>query len=531
VSQIAAARDGARAALAALEANRERIDDLNVYPVPDGDTGTNLTLTMRSIVEILDELEDEATTRGGLARELTRAALMGARGNSGVILSQIVRGAADVLGEAERIDAPALARAFRGASDAAYRAVRRPVEGTMLTVIREMAEAAEADASDELPAAELLKSVVRRGEDAVARTEGMLDVLREAGVVDAGGAGLLEIVRGLAAWVAGEPLPEPAPREELGVDAIHQELSRYRYCTVFLVEGDELEADALERELEALGDSLLVVGDPRALRVHVHTDDPGAALSVGTAVGVLGNVEIANMHAQTEQRERRLLEAVPDAPSNVAEVVAVVAGDGNRRLFESLGASRIVEGGQTMNPSTAELVEAIEGAPADEVIVLPNNSNVVLAAEQAAGLAGKAVEVVGTDSLQAGLAAMVLYDGTRSAAENAREMRDTLEGLATGEVTVASRDAELNGVAVRKGNYFGLVEGEAVAGGDDFDAVADAVVERLLSEPRDVLTLLTGEDEPDLDGVLERITAAYPQVEVDVQAGGQPHYPLLLSAE
>jgi DAK2 domain fusion protein YloV len=531
VTELAAARDGARAALGALEANRGRIDDLNVYPVPDGDTGTNLTLTTRSIGESLDELEDGEVTRSALARELTRAALMGARGNSGVILSQIVRGAAEVLGESRRLDAPTLAGAFRGASDAAYRAVRRPVEGTMLTVIREMAEEAEEQASEDPATAELLKAIVRRGEDAVVRTEGMLDVLREAGVVDAGGAGLLEIVRGLAAWAAGEPLPEPAPHEELGVDAIHQELSRYRYCTVFLVEGEELDADALERQLDALGDSLLVVGDPRALRVHLHTDEPGAALNAGTAVGVLGNVEIANMQAQTEQRERRLLEAVPDAPPNEADIVAVVAGDGNRRLFESLGATRIVEGGQTMNPSTAELVAAIDSVPADEVIVLPNNSNVILAAEQAAGLAGKSVEVVRTDSLQAGLAAMVLYDGTRSAAENAAGMRDALDGLATGEVTVASRDAELNGVAVQKGNYFGLVDGEAVAGGDDFETVANAVVERLLSEPRDVLTLLTGQDEPELDGVLERITAAYPQIEVDVQAGGQPHYPLLLSAE
>jgi uncharacterized protein len=531
MTDVPPARDAARAALGSLEANRERIDDLNVYPVPDGDTGTNLTLTMRSIVEVLDELGAATVTRSALARELTRAALMGARGNSGVILSQIVRGAADVLGETEQVDAPTVARAFRGASDAAYRAVRRPVEGTMLTVVREMAEAAEAEASDELSAAELLKAAVRRGEDAVARTEGMLDVLRQAGVVDAGGAGLLEIVRGLAAWSSGEPLPEPAPREDLGVDAIHQELSRYRYCTVFLVEGDQLEADALERQLEALGDSLLVVGDRHALRVHVHTDDPGAALSAGTAVGVLGNVEIANMHAQTEQRSRRLLEAVPDTPPNATDVVAVVAGDGNRRLFESVGATRIVEGGQTMNPSTADLVEAIESVAADEVVVLPNNANVILAAEQAAGLAGKAVEVVRTDSMQAGLTAMVPYDGTRSAADNASEMRDAVDGLATGEVTVASRDAELNGVAVRKGNYFGLVDGEAVACGDDFDAVANTVVERLLSEPRDVLTLLTGEEEPDLEGVLERITAAYPQLEVDVQAGGQPHYPLLLSAE
>jgi hypothetical protein len=529
MSDLAKVREGARAALAALEASRQRIDDLNVYPVPDGDTGTNLTETVRSVVESLDGCEVEE--RPGLAREVTRAALMGARGNSGVILSQIVRGAAEVLGAAEKVDAPVLARALRGASDAAYRGVGRPVEGTMLTVIRELAEEAEARATNGGSPAELLRAAVRRGEDTVARTQQMLDVLREAGVVDAGGAGLLEIVRGIAAWVAGEPLPETAPHAEIAVDAIHQELSRYRYCTGFVVEGDALDAGALERELEALGDSLLVVGDRNALRIHLHTDDPGAALTVGTAVGVLENVEIANMHAQTAQREQRLLEAVPDAPPNVADVVAVVAGPGNRRLFESLGATRIVEGGQTMNPATADLVEAIDSVAADEVIVLPNNPNVILAAEQAAGLAAKTVEVVRTDSIQAGLAAMVLYYGSRDARENANEMREAVAGLATGEVTVASRDAELNGVAIRKGNYFGLAEGEAVAEGESFEAVACAVVERLLSEPRDVLTLLTGQDEPELDGVMAKIAADYPHVEVDVQPGGQPHYPLLLSAE
>jgi DAK2 domain fusion protein YloV len=528
VSEPAAVREGARAALAALEASRRRIDDLNVYPVPDGDTGTNLTLTLRALVESLEESAVEE--RAALANEVTRAALMGARGNSGVILSQIVRGAADVLGAVENVGPTAVARALRGASDAAYRAVRRPVEGTMLTVIREMAE--EAERAEAPTVEELLRAVVRRGEDAVARTPEMLDVLREAGVVDAGGAGLLEIVRGIAAWVAGEPLPEAPALEELTADAIHQELSRYRYCTVFLVEGEELDAEALERQLDSLGDSVLVVGDRSALRIHVHTDDPGAALSAGAVAGVLDRVEIANMHRQTVAREERLLEAVPDQPPNLSDVVAVVAGDGNRRLFESLGATRIVEGGQTMNPATADLVAAIDASDADEVVLLPNNPNVILAAEQAAGLASKQVEVVRADSIQAGLAAMVLYDGARSAEENAAEMREALEGVATGEVTIASRDAELNGLAIRKGNYFGLVDGEAVAEGESLDAVADAVVERLFAEPRDVLTVLTGADAPDVvDGLVERIAAAHPEVQVDVQAGGQPHYPLLLSAE
>ena len=513
-------------ALSSLEASRQRIDDLNVYPVPDGDTGTNLTLSVRAMRDSL--AGSTAPDRATLVREATRAALMGARGNSGVIFSQIVRGTAEVLGEAEVLDGAALARALRSASDAAYRAVRRPVEGTMLSVTRELAEEAEARASS--APADVLLELVRRGEEAVARTPEQLDVLREAGVVDAGGAGLLEIVRGLAAAATGRPVPEAPPSlEAVGVDAIHQELSRYRYCTVFLVEGEALDQEALEAELDRLGDSLLVVGDSTALKVHVHTDDPGAALSLGTAVGTIERVEIANMHEQTHQREERLLEAVADRAHS--GVVAVVAGDGNRRLFESLGATRIVEGGQTMNPSTADLVAAVESVDADEVLLLPNNANVILAAEQAAKLTSRPVEVIHSDSIPAGLAAMVSFDPDRSAAENVEEMREALELVATGEVTVASRDVELNGLAIRKGAWLGLAEGRPVAGGDSFDEVAGAVVERLLAEPRGILTLLKGADEPDLEGLLERLRENHPSVELDVQDGGQPHYPLLLSAE
>jgi fatty acid kinase len=525
-------------ALASLEASRQRIDDLNVYPVPDGDTGTNLTMTVRAVADAVEQTS--AASRQSLARDVARGALMGARGNSGVIFSQIVRGAADVLGETDgpRIDASAAALALRGASDAAYRAVRRPVEGTMLSVIRELAEEAEARAHDAPALAELLVELVRRGELAVARTPEQLQVLRDAGVVDAGGAGLLELVRGVASIVSGEPLPPAPPRlESVGIEAIHQELSPYRYCTVFLVEGEDLDRDALEAKLEELGDSLLVVGDASALKVHVHTDDPGAALSLGTAAGTIDRVEIANMHEQTHEREERLLAAVPDAPAEPAStgVVAVVAGAGNRTLFERLaqgmGPLAIVEGGQTMNPSTADLLAAVESLASDEAVVLPNNSNIVLAAEHAAVHAGRPVHVVATDSIPAGLAAMVAFDGARSSEENAAEMRDAVAAVATGEVTAASRDVELAGLAIRKGEWLGLADGTPVAGGADFDDVAAAVAAKLLEQPRDMITLLVGADAPPLEALLARIAADHPDVDVDVHDGGQPLYHLLLSAE
>ncbi|HEU5491148.1 MAG TPA: DAK2 domain-containing protein [Gaiellaceae bacterium] len=522
----------ARSALQNLEAHRRRIDDLNVYPVPDGDTGTNLVLTLRSIVEALDA--STATDSEAVAKDVTRAALMGARGNSGVIFSQIVRGFVEVLGEHEGISSALLGRAFRGASDTAYRAVKRPVEGTMLTVIRAMAEESEKKVHRRVPPADLLRAVLVAGEDAVARTPELLDVLRNAGVVDAGGAGLVEIARGMVHGATGEELPEaPVETEALGFDAIHQELSEYRYCTVFVVEGESLDKDELEAELEKIGDSLLVVGDATALKVHVHTDDPGQALTLGTAVGVVEGVEIANMHHQTAQREERLLEG--GAPSALATLetglVAVCPGRGNRRLFESLGATRVIEGGQSMNPSAKDIVDAVEAVPTDEVLVLPNNSNVILTAEQAASMSEKTVRVIPSKSVQAGFAAMGRFVPTESPDENERAMLEELEGAATGEITVASRDASLDGVDIRKGAYLGLVDDVAVVSGSELEVVLDEVVDRVLAGGQGFLTILTGEDAPPLDGLVASLEHRHPGLEVEIHEGGQPHYPLLLVAQ
>jgi DAK2 domain fusion protein YloV len=515
-----------RGAVASLERSRARIDDLNVYPVPDGDTGTNLALTTRAVLEALEG--STAEDRAAIARETTRAALMGARGNSGVILSQIIRGIGESLAAEDSIDGRAVARVLRAGSDAAYRAVRKPVEGTMLTVIRTLADAAEAEQSRPVP--ELLELLVSRGEEAVARTQEQLDVLREAGVVDAGAAGLVELVRGIASVVAGQPLPEEPPVEQASVEATHQELSRFRYCTTFVIEGD-LDPAELEAEYERLGDSLLVVGDEHAVKVHVHTDDPGGALAIGTRVGAIENVEIADMHRQTEARERRLLAAVPDLPPAATGVVAVVAGGGNRRLFESLGATQIVEGGHTMNPSAAELLAAVEATNAPEAIVLPNNPNIVLASEQAVSFATKPARVVPTESMQAGLAALVALNPELSAEENETAMAEAAARVATGAVTTASRDVQLNGRAVQTGQYVGLLGDEPVIGGPEFGPVAKAILERLLAEPRELVTLLTGEDEPDLSQLLTDLEQTNPDLDIEVHEGGQPHYPLLVSAE
>jgi DAK2 domain fusion protein YloV len=508
----------ARGALAAIEAARARVDDLNVYPVPDGDTGTNLALTVRAVVEALEQ--PGPGDRASVAAEAARAALLGARGNSGVILSQILRGLAEVLGRGEGLPA-----ALRAATDAAYAGVPEPVEGTMLTAIRELAEEAERGAS--------LEAILARGEDCVVRTEAMLPALAEAGVVDAGAAGLVEIARGAVAAFRGEPLPEPAPvlaADGLSVKAIHLEPSRYRYCTLFVLEGEQLDREALEAELEPLGDSLLVVGDASALKVHLHTDDPGRPLTLAVARGTVSGIEVANMHEQARQREERLARTLPTAPDAACAAVAVACGEGNRRLFESLGAL-VVDGGRTMNPSTAELLAALERASAPELVVLPNNRNVRMAAEQAAGRSAKAVRVLPSESLQAGLAAMVAFDPSAPAAENEAAMLRSLDHVAAGAVTVASRDVHAPGLEVRRGDWLGLVGGRPVAGGGSFADAARPVLDRLLEEPRDVLTLLLGEEAPPLDGLLEELRERHPSLELEVLDGGQPHYPLLVAAE
>lgn len=524
MSEVRPGREGAlalvRSALAALEASRQRIDDLNVYPVPDGDTGTNMTLTARAAV---DALERDS------GADVTRAVLMGARGNSGVILSQLVRGFLEAFPDGPP-DAAAVARGLRGASDAGYAAVRNPQEGTILTLARELAERAEELAEGSPALAEVLTTLVGHGETALARTQEQLDVLRKAGVVDAGAAGLLEIVRGVAAHVTGEALPEPAALTgPLPLEAVHLELSRFRYCTSFYVEGDSVDPARLEAELGRLGDSMLVVGAPGAVKVHVHTDEPGAALALATAVGVVEEIDIKNMHSQTLEREERL-EHGESVEVAVTSVVAVCAGAGTRRLFESMGAV-CVEGGQSMNPATADIVAAVDSASGREAVVLPNNKNVVLAAEQAAGAAAKPVRVVPTHSVQAGLGAMISFDPARGAAENGDEMEESAAAVRAGAVTRASRSTSLGELEIEKGQFLGLVEGEPVTAADSLEPVAREVAERLLGEPTDVLTILAGAGAEGVEELAATLREAHPGLEVEVHEGGQPHYLLLFAAE
>jgi fatty acid kinase len=507
----------ARAALAALEASRARIDDLNVYPVPDGDTGTNMTETVRATVSALER---------DPGADVVRAALMAARGNSGVILSQLVRGAAEALAGEDDVDAAALARALRGASDAGYAAVRDPQEGTMLTVARSLAERAEELAPGNPALAEVLADLVRHGEAALAATQEQLEALTRAGVVDAGGAGVLEILRGIAALVRREELPElEAIGAGIPLEAVHQELSRFRYCTSFFVEGGEVDPDVFEEELGKLGDCLLVVGGSGAVKVHLHTDDPGAALALATACGVVEEVDIKNMHLQAADRTERLEREV-----GTTGAVAVVLGAGNRALFESLGAV-CVEGGDTMNPSTADLLAAVESVGEPGLVLLPNSKNVVLAAERAAAESTKDVRVVVTRTLQAGLGALVAFDAHAPLEENVEAMKEAAAAVRAGAVALASRSAAMGSVEVAEGQFLGLVDGEAVRAGDELGPVAEAVADRLLGASADVLTILVGDGATDPEALVDSLRARHPEVEIEAHEGGQPHYPLLLAAE
>jgi hypothetical protein len=521
----------ARGGQGALQVHRQRINDLNVYPVPDGDTGSNLADTVTRLTQGLEQLPSDAD-RTTIAHAATRAALMGARGNSGVILSQIVRGFAEALGAGEGpVDAGTVARALRAASDAAYGAVRQPVEGTMLTAIRAMAERAEAELAD-APLDDLLAAVLDAGDDAVTHTQEMLPVLRQARVVDAGAAGLVEYVRGAVAGMqrrapaaAGALAAAPPP----SLDSIHLQPSRYRYCTSFLVEDEAVDRELMESLLEPLGDSLLVVGEPPILKVHLHTDDPGAAISLGVAAGAVADVEVADMRLQVRDRTLRLLEGHAAQPA-ACGLVAVADGDGVAAAYRAAAAVvELVAGGQSANPSAGEIADAIAASGAEGVLVLPNNRNVVLAAENAAALAGRPAAVVPTLSPAAGLVLAARFDADRALADNAAALAQLNGTLRCGEVAAAVRDARMDGVDVAAGQYLALVEGRLQSSHGDAPAAAAAVL-RDLAHGAAELTILTAAEPGLLSAVDALVTDAGVPAVTTVSGGGGPAYPLFACA-
>jgi DAK2 domain fusion protein YloV len=533
------------AALSELENRRQEVNDLNVFPVADGDTGDNMALTMRAVLDALNTLDGASiddVSRDEIVGAVARAALLGARGNSGVILSQIVRGAAEELAsrQGELVDPVLMSAALARAADAAYASVRDPAEGTMLSAVRAMASRvahdlahmdtqrlgpdATSEEQDEL-LAEVLENALEAGKEAVERGPEQLAILRESGVVDAGAYGLTVIIAGCLAGLRGAGGPELEHR--YAPAALHRpehESSSFRYCTNFAVTGERLDAGHFTPLLEQLGDSVLVVGDERTLRVHVHTDDPDAAVALFDSDGEVSRFDVADMHEQVAERSARLAGEAAGGEEAACAVVAVASGDGVKRLFGELGVL-VVDGGPTMNPSTYELLAGIHAAPGAEVVVLPNSPNVILAAERASELSEKPARVVPTTAPQEGLAALLAFDPGRPAADNAEAVGRAAEALRIGGVAPAARDDAQGRFAA--GDAVGYAGGELVAWGDPAATLA-ATLDRIV-DGAELLTCIAGEEPPlGKDDVEARVPEG---VEVEYHEGGQAAWWWLLCAE
>ncbi len=586
VAAPAAVWDG-RALLAAisaatewLTANTDRVNALNVFPVPDGDTGTNMGLTMRAALSEAASVAPEVQTSAGeVAAKVAYGSLMGARGNSGVILSQIFRGFARAVADRQEIDGRDLAAALSGAREMAYKAVMRPVEGTMLTVIRVAAERAEASAAKTPALAAVLAEAGRGAREALATTPDLLDILRQAGVVDAGGQGIVYILEGMDRFARGEEIvtAQEEPESPLGaemafldqVEELHGE-GAFGYCTNFMVFGKGMDFEQCRADIAAMGESAVIVGDDEVLKVHIHVLNPGKVLDYAVGLGQLGQIKIDNMQSQTDalldQREQQgaapssgntrqrtvdepeltgfgLVSSAAPTPRQPAlpvaqpigrqAVLAVAAGEGLAEALRSMGATGIVCGGQTMNPSTEELLSAVEAVAADEVILLPNNPNILLTASQVPHLSAKQVRVVPSRSVPQGLAALASYNVDGDLDKNVTDMTGALADVRTVELTCAVRNAVINGVDVGVGQVIGLVDDRLVASGDDPTMVACQALREAGLEDAELVTIFTGEGAKSegVDGLRQTIETNYPDIAVEVYEGGQPHYQYVIAIE
>lgn len=534
---------------AILSSRKEEINKLNVFPVPDGDTGTNMSLTLESVVANLRELPAEPPS-ADIRRAITTGALMGARGNSGVITSQILRGLCEGFPEGSDLNTYSISSAFQKAAEVAFQAVRKPVEGTILTVLRDTADAAK-DASDSgLNTQEALEAIVTEAYASVERTPELLPVLKENNVVDAGGFGLAILIDGIFSSLLGKNvnvgdslhIGEGAPRVE--IEQIDDwEGSEYRYCNEFLVDSDTLDPDEALDFLATMGDCELCVGSAPKFKVHVHSNHPDQVLKYFLDRGQIFEVFIHNMDLQSKDRANKIaLEesisqpATNDMPEEKKPLgfVAVAPGDGNASILKSLGVDIVVSGGQTMNPSTKDLYDAIEKVPADSVIVLPNNSNIIMAANSACELSKKPCAVVPTTSVPQSFSAMLAVNPEGDLDDNVEAMKEAASAVKTGEVTTAiknSKDAHKN--KIRKGDIIGIADGSIEAVGKTVEKVVLDLLKAMDAQDYDSLTLLAGKDYDDdsLAQLAEDIEEVYPELEIDAQNGGQPLYPIVFSVE
>lgn len=536
---------------------RDEVNRLNVFPVPDGDTGTNMSLTLEAVLGELSTLPPSMTLVD-IRKAITHGSLMGARGNSGVITSQILRGICDGLSDAEGFDTKTISTALSKAVEVAFNAVRKPVEGTILTVLRDVADEAQRQADARATLSDALLALKEAAYTSVRNTPELLPVLKENGVVDAGGYGLALLIDGFISSVTGEVSVEPsltfAPQSAAKV-AIEQiddwEGSEYLYCTEFLFTSDSLNVSAAQDFLASMGDCELLVGAHPDFKVHVHTNEPGTVLSYMTERGQVSEVHIHNMRLQSQQRLANLEERATNATGTLGTVdaqeaktpavptkefgfVAVASGSGMEKILVSLGVDVVVNGGQTMNPSTKDLLVAAQSVPAEQVFILPNNKNIILSANQAAEIAEKHIAVIPTRSVPQSFSALFVVDPELSFEENGERMNDAIEAVHFAELTTAIKDAKTSdGKAICAGDVIGLVDDSLEVVGGEVSAVALELVDRLVTEEADTLTLLAGADlaQDDFEHLLEEIEKAYPELELDAHRGEQPLYPLVLSVE
>ena len=529
-----------------LEHNKQLLNDLNVFPVPDGDTGTNMFLTIVSAVKEVSAVQSEKV--GALTKAMGNGALKGARGNSGVILSQLFRGfAQSVPVEQEVLSAEDFARAIQKGVESAYKAVMKPKEGTILTVARGMADEAKRQMEKQADLSALLDAVIAAGQATLEKTPEMLPVLKEAGVVDAGGAGLITIYKGFKMALDGKEVMDTldlsTPKKEAPASS-RQDIStaeiHFMYCTEFFITNlkkpaDEVVIDALRQHLLEIGDSLVVVGDPALIKVHVHTNTPDQALAYALQLGELSRIKIENMKEQHNSITGLGEQSAPKKEEKPVAIVSVCAGDGLGAIFKDYNVDELVSGGQSMNPSAEDICKAVEAAPSNQVIVLPNNKNIVLAAEQANDLTEKKIFVVPTKSFPQGLAAVLAYVDGAPVEENVANMKQALSSVKSAQITKAVRDSKVVGMdfSVREGEYIGLLEGDIVSHGDTPEEAIQALLEKMVTEDDSIVTLYYGEavSEQAAQAMAEKVEAAYADLDVETYAGKQPVYDYIISVE
>ena len=547
------------AGAANLEAKKEWINELNVFPVPDGDTGTNMSMTILSAAKEVDALANPDIK--ALAKAISSGSLRGARGNSGVILSQLFRGFTKVIAEYDVITVPVMARALEKATETAYKAVMKPKEGTILTVAKGAALKGMELAEQTTDLVAFSEAVIKEADRVLAKTPDMLPVLKQAGVVDSGGQGLVEVLRGALMALKGKEssfsYASESKEAPIGaqassyIDAQANQEIKFAYCTQFLVMLEKPFSEKKEREfksyLEEIGDSIVVVADDEIVKVHVHTNDPGLAMQKGLMYGSLTTIIIENMKLERDEKISAMKEkemqnvtsqAEPEqtsgGPKKEMGFVAVSIGEGLNEIFRGLGADYIIEGGQTMNPSTEDVLFAVSSVNAEHVFILPNNKNIILAANQAAALCeDKKIIVIPTKTIPQGITALVNYIPDQSPKENESHMNAELALVKTGQVTYAIRDTEIDGRQIHQGDYLGMGDTSILSAGTDKKAVTMEMIEQMIDEESSLVSIYYGEEAKEEEAltVSGLITAKYPDLEVEVQAGGQPIYYNIISVD